>query len=67
MNEKYDELRLISAHIPIMTKERFAELTGLPEGVVQGHINKGILPTLKTGRRRMINVAKITSDCIQNQ
>lgn len=52
--------------VPIMTKERFAQVTGLPEGVVQGHINKGYLPTIKTGKRRVINVAKITSDCIES-
>jgi len=39
-----------------MTLEKFAEAVGLPPGVVLGHLNRGMLPTVTLGRRRLINV-----------
>lgn len=41
---------------PVVTKERFAELSGLEVGVVRGMIDRGYLPTVKIGRHRMINL-----------
>lgn len=48
---------------PVVTKERFAELTGLEVGVVQGQINNGHLPTVKIGRYRMINLVELVREC----
>lgn len=50
--------------VPIVTKERFAELSGLAEGVVQGMIEKGHLPSIKFGRYRMVNLALLMKDCV---
>lgn len=41
---------------PLVTQERFAELSGVPEGVVRGWISKGTLPTMKVGRWRLVNL-----------
>jgi len=48
---------------PVMTKEKFAELSGLAEGVIQGMIEKGHLPSIKIGRYRLVNVAKLAVEC----
>lgn len=45
--------------VPRRDEERFAELSGLTEGVVQGMIEKGHLPSIKFGRYRMINLARL--------
>ena len=47
-----------------MTIERFSQLSGLDEGVIQGHIRRGYLPTIKVGRYRMINVALLNAQCL---
>lgn len=43
----------------LMTLEKFAEVVGLPPGVVLGHLNRGIIPTVTLGRRRLINVVAL--------
>ncbi len=53
----------VSVQIPLMTRERFAGLTGLDEGVLRGMINKGYLPTLKLGRHRLINLVALSKQC----
>jgi hypothetical protein len=44
-------------YAPLATKERFAYMTGLEEGVIRGMIDKGHLPTVKVGKYRLINLA----------
>lgn len=55
----------ISVFSPVVTKERFARLSGLTEGVIQGLIEKGHLPSVKIGRHRLINLVVLASDCGQ--
>lgn len=64
MNDKLDTLKSTNLMVPYMTKQRFSEATGLPEGVIQGQMNRGQLPTEKIGKRRLINVAKMISECV---
>lgn len=45
--------------VGLMTLEKFAEVVGLPPGVVLGHLNRGIIPTVTLGRRRLINVVAL--------
>lgn len=52
---------------PLVTRERFAELSGLGEEVVRGLIEKGRLPSIKVGRHRMVNVALITKSCLEQE
>jgi len=46
----------LATPVGLMTLEKFAEAVGLPPGVVLGHLNRGMLPTVTLGRRRLINV-----------
>lgn len=48
---------------PVVTKERFSELTGLEVGVIEGQVAKGHLPTVKIGRYRMINLVELVREC----
>ncbi|MDD5441960.1 MAG: hypothetical protein PHH99_00880 [Pseudomonas fluorescens] len=48
-----------SAPVGLMTLKKFAEAVGLPPGVVLGHLNRGMLPTVTLGRRRLINVVAL--------
>lgn len=50
--------------VPIMTKERFAELAGVEVGVVRGMLDRGYLPAIKIGRHRFVNVAALQARCL---
>ncbi len=50
--------------IAILTPDAFAERIGVTKHTVIGWINKGYLPTVKIGRRRMVNHAAITANCL---
>ncbi|WP_374334459.1 hypothetical protein [Leeia sp.] len=43
--------------VPLVTAERFAALMGVEQGVVLGWVNKGYVPTMKIGKRCLINLA----------
>ena len=53
------------ATTPIVTKARFSEMSGLTEETLRGMIERGHLPTLKVGKHRMINVALLTKECLE--
>lgn len=36
----------VQANVPLMTLERFSELSGLEEGVIYGHIRRGLATCL---------------------
>ena len=42
--------------VSILTAERFAELVGLPTGVVEAQLDRRTLPTIKFGKRRFVNL-----------
>lgn len=50
--------------IPVMTKERFAELVGVEVGVIRGMLDRHYLPAIKIGRHRFVNVALLASRCL---
>lgn len=50
--------------IPVMTQERFAQLSGLTEGQVRGMIEKGHLPSVKIGKPRLVNVAALSQEAL---
>lgn len=50
---------------PIVTKAKFSEMSGLTEETLRGMIERGHLPTLKVGKHRMINVALLTKECLE--
>ncbi|GAB3342342.1 MULTISPECIES: DNA-binding protein [Chromohalobacter] len=55
----------IPPFVPVMTIERFAQMSGLEEGVIQGHIRRGYLPTIKLGRYRVINLSLLQMQCLE--
>ncbi|PHQ27421.1 hypothetical protein CLH62_07595 [Marinobacter guineae] len=52
---------------PVMTQDRYAQLTGLTEGQVRGQIEKGHLPSLKVGRVRMVNIALLSQAALEQE
>jgi excisionase family DNA binding protein len=50
---------------PEMTIERYAELVGVSQRVIEAWIKRGYLPTVKIGKRRLVNVALRTSQCLE--
>ena len=52
--------------VPLMAVERFAELVGVTPDVVRGWVDRGYLPTQKIGRYRLINIAVLTREALQN-
>lgn len=49
--------------VPVMNRERFAELSGFDIGVVNAWIDRGYLPSIKIGRYRCINLVKLIREC----
>lgn len=49
--------------VPHITKQRFSDLVGVTDGQVQGWISKGHVPTVKTGRHRLIDLVELFSQC----
>ena len=42
--------------IPACTAEVFSHLSGLPLGVVEAQLDRRILPVLRLGKRRLVNL-----------
>jgi hypothetical protein len=52
---------------PIVTKEWFSAVSGLRVDQVRGMMANGYLPTLKIGKHRMVNMALLTQECLQEE
>lgn len=48
--------------VPLMHPRKFASRIGLSVGVIGGWIDQGYLPTVKTGRYQLINLALLTEN-----
>ena len=58
----------LSNFVPaLVTRERFAEMTGLPIGVIVGFCNKGYLPTLAVGKYSLINLELLRKTCLERE
>jgi excisionase family DNA binding protein len=55
----------IAIETPVMTKEMFARKVGLSEETIRGMIYAKTLPTVKRGKHRLINIAALTTECIE--
>jgi hypothetical protein len=51
--------------LPMISREQFAKLTGIPEGVVQGWVMRGYLPVYEIGKYRLINLALLNHMAMQ--
>ncbi|RDL42755.1 DNA-binding protein [Marinomonas piezotolerans] len=54
-------------HSPIVTIEKFSDVSGLTIDTIRALISRGKLPTMKIGRRRMVNVALIEKEALSQQ
>jgi len=52
-------------NVPVMDKNKFSELVGVEIGVVNGWIVRGYLPTIKLGKYRLVNIAMLTQECLE--
>jgi hypothetical protein len=55
----------MSLSVPLVTRQRFAEMTGLPLGVIQSQCDRGYWPTVKVGRYLLINMASLQRACLE--
>ncbi|WP_228739351.1 hypothetical protein [Marinobacter arenosus] len=62
-----EQKQIILIATPVMTQDRYAQLTGLTEGQVRGQIEKGHLPSLKIGRVRMVNIAALSQQALDQE
>lgn len=51
----------------LVTRERFAQMTGLPIGVIIGFVNKGYLPTVPVGKYSLINLELLRKNCLERE
>lgn len=56
-----------SVAAPLVSREKFSQMCGLPLGVVVGFINKGYLPTVSIGKYSLINVAALQRSCFEKE
>ncbi len=49
---------------PVMTIDKFAEKAGVTPASVRSMVVELQIPTKKMGKRRFINIAKLTHDCL---
>ncbi|MCD4484888.1 regulatory phage cox family protein [Chromobacterium vaccinii] len=52
---------------PLVTRERFAELVGLPVGVIVGFVNKGYLPVMSVGKYSLVNIELLRKRCLEKE
>lgn len=52
---------------PLVSRERAAEMIGLPVGVIVGWCNKGLVPTLQIGKYSLINVELLRKRCLEKE
>ena len=49
---------------PLVTRELFAQMSGLPVGVIVGFVNKGYIPTVSIGKYSLINIELLRKRCL---
>jgi len=53
--------------VPLMTRETFASLIGLPSSVVIAQCDKGYWPIVRVGKRVLINVALVNQRALEKE
>lgn len=51
--------------MPVVTAEVFSNQSGLPLGVVEAQMDRRILPVLRLGKRRMVNLEALRAQALQ--
>jgi hypothetical protein len=52
---------------PLVTRERFADMVGLPVGVITGWCNKGLVPTKTIGKYSLISLDLLRKQCLAKE
>lgn len=55
----------VAIDVPVMSQEVFADKVGLSPDTIRGLVERNHLTTKKVGRYRFINIAGLTSECLQ--
>lgn len=55
------------ASVPVMEREKFAQLVGVELGIVNGWIDRGYLPSIKIGKHRLVNLALLAKECLEKE
>jgi predicted site-specific integrase-resolvase len=50
---------------PPMDQEAYAKAVGVSFSTIKNQVNRGLLPTIKVGRRRYINTYALAANCLQ--
>ncbi|MFZ6876277.1 hypothetical protein ACO0LF_29795 [Undibacterium sp. Di27W] len=63
---KFDQLSNVPLPITgtLMSREKFADMIGIPVGVVTGWCDRGYLPVVPIGKYSLINVALLHQQCL---
>lgn len=56
-----------SLTVPLMARDKFAELIGVEIGVVNAWIARGYLPVFEVGRYRLVNLALLTKMALEKE
>lgn len=66
---KFDQLSSIShpLSVTLMSREKFADMIGLPIGVVVAWCDRGYLPVVPIGKYSLINVALLHKQCLEKE
>ncbi len=59
------ELASHALALPLISSERFAELTGISHGVIRGWMSRGYVPTYSIGKYTLINLALLNHMAMQ--
>lgn len=51
--------------VPLMSRSKFAQHVGVTEDTVTGWINKGYLPVVEIGKYRLVNLALVTKNALE--
>jgi len=68
LKSNYEQVTFLSQFyldLPLMPQEVFANRVGVTDGVVRGWIFRGYVPSVLTGKDRLINVAQLVALCSQ--
>jgi len=68
LKSNYEQVTFLSQFyldLPLMPQEVFANRVGVTDGVVRGWILRGYVPSVLTGKDRLINVAQLVALCSQ--
>ncbi|WPX43788.1 hypothetical protein [Undibacterium sp. CCC3.4] len=52
---------------PVVSRERFADMVGLPPGVIIGWCNKGLVPQVKIGKYTLISIELLRKQCLAKE